>query len=457
MGTASPPSPPKTLNDAALKVKLQELRRTDNVTNHYYLLKTYLYLGLVITAAVWFDLYRQSLGWSWWASVPVFFVAVVLVGAGQHQLSGLAHEGSHHILFRNRYFNELASDLLCMFPLFSSTHLYRLQHLAHHQFVNDPQRDPDLSQMQTSGHRLPFPMTKKAFLWALLANLWPPRLFRFTRVRAAYNSTGTDQSPYMKKGRRSKLQIRVAIVYVLALATTLATFVWNQQPFWLAVVAPALFAALVLVFVQLPAWRFDQSRIHSLFSYRWMIVLRLAFISVVFNAVAWAQLLTGQWVTMYYIVLWLVPLFTSFAFFMFLRQTVQHGNGDRGWLTNTRVFLVNRFINFAVFPMGQEYHLPHHLYATVPHYRLRALHELLLSYPEYRSQAVEVHGYFLPSERPPTHPTVLDVLGPDYAPREFRGVHIDNSVLEDCEVDEKDEILWEGELATTQRRSEPEA
>ena len=33
------------------------------------------------------------------------------VGAGQHQLSGLAHEGAHHILFRNRWFNDLASDL----------------------------------------------------------------------------------------------------------------------------------------------------------------------------------------------------------------------------------------------------------------------------------------------------------------------------------------------------------
>jgi hypothetical protein len=30
--------------------------------------------------------------------------------------------------------------------------------------------------------------------------------------------------------------------------------------------------------------------------------------------------------------------------------------------------------------------------------------------------------------------------------RQFHGVHIDNSVLEDCEVEEKAEILREGEL-----------
>src|SRR5207248_6652598 len=132
-------------------------------------------------------------------SVPVFVLAVVLVGAGQHQLSGLSHEGGHHILFRNRLLNELVCDWFTMFPLFSSTHHYRLQHMAHHQFVNDPVRDPDISQLQTSGHRLPFPLPKKAVLWAFLKQLWPLNLIRFMRVRAAYNSTGTDKNPYMKK------------------------------------------------------------------------------------------------------------------------------------------------------------------------------------------------------------------------------------------------------------------
>ena len=87
-----------------------------------------------------------------------------------------------------------------MFPLFSSTHHYRLQHLAHHQFVNDPDRDPDVSQLQTSGHWLPFPLGKREFLRTLLKQLWLPNLIRFIRVRAAYNATGTDKNPYMRKG-----------------------------------------------------------------------------------------------------------------------------------------------------------------------------------------------------------------------------------------------------------------
>ena len=48
------------------------------------------------------------------------------------------------------------------FPVFSTTHNYRVQHLAHHQHVNDPERDPDLAQMEASGQRFRFPMARRS-------------------------------------------------------------------------------------------------------------------------------------------------------------------------------------------------------------------------------------------------------------------------------------------------------
>src|SRR3954470_11949964 len=92
----------KSLQDAELKDHLQRLRQTDNVTNWYYVVRTYLFLALVIGGAIAFDLYRRDQDMNWAYSVAVFVVAVVCIGAGQHQLSGLAHEGVHHILFKNR-------------------------------------------------------------------------------------------------------------------------------------------------------------------------------------------------------------------------------------------------------------------------------------------------------------------------------------------------------------------
>jgi fatty acid desaturase len=438
---------PRSLKDADLKELLQQLRRTDNVTNFWYLLRAYLYLGVVIGGAVVFDLWRQGEGLSVWLSVPVFAVAVVLIGAGQHQLSALAHEAAHHILFRNRYLNELVSDLCCMFPLFSSTHHYRLQHLAHHQFVNDPQRDPDVSQLQSSGHWLPFPLSPRQFLRAVLRQLWLPNLLRFIRIRAQYNATGTDKNPYMRKGwKPSKLPIRVGLLYLLAQVGLMSGLVWGGQALLLAILPPALLAGVIIFFLRLPLSKYHQSRVHAVISQKVMTVLRVSHLTAVFYGLAWLTLLTGHWAAVYYLLLWGLPILTSFAFFMILRQWVQHGNGGRGWLTNTRVFFVRPFIRFSVFPLGQDFHLPHHLYATVPHYRLPQLHQALLEYPDYREQAVEVHGYFLSPERPQVHPTVIDVLGPAYAPRDPRDVYIDNTVLEDCRVEEKDEIVREGEL-----------
>jgi hypothetical protein len=82
----------------------------------------------------------------------------------------------------------------------------------------------------------------------------------------------------------------------------------------------------------------------------------------------------------------------------------------------------------------------------VPHYRLKELHEILLEYPEYREQAVEVHGYFHSPHQPQVHPTVIDILGPEYAGHRHP-VHLDHSVLEDCEVEEKEAIIQDGEQA----------
>src|SRR5712691_9178477 len=154
----------QSLKDPWIKDQLQDLRRTDNLTNIYYLLRTYAFFLVVIGGTLWFYHLQPANAWSWAWNVPVTLAAIILIGAGQHQLTGLAHEASHHILFKNRFINDLVSDWLCMFPLFSSPQHYRLQHIAHHQFVNDPDRDPDISQLQTSGHWLNFPVARGTFL-----------------------------------------------------------------------------------------------------------------------------------------------------------------------------------------------------------------------------------------------------------------------------------------------------
>jgi fatty acid desaturase len=433
------------VKDSELKQQLQQLRQADNWTNWYYLARTYLLLAGTLGGTIWFYAWRETAGLHVLWNLLVTAAAVILVGALQHHLSNLGHEASHHALFRNRYLNDLVSDWLCMFPMFSTTHHYRLHHLAHHQFVNDPQRDPDVAQMHSSGYWHKFPLSRPEVWRTLAAQLWPPNLVRFMRGRARYNVVATSTNPYLKPGwKPSKMPVRVAAFYLAAQAGLLTALVWQGNPLWLALGPLAPWAAMLAFFGWLPEQYYYQTRIRPTISLRATTQMRLTWMTLLLAALAWITWLTGRPAAGYFLLLWIVPLFTSYAFFMLLRQFVQHGNGDRGMLTNTRVFFVGRLITFCVFPIGQRYHLPHHLYSTVPHYRLRKLHELLLKNPEYRQQAVIVEGYFLPPHTPATRPTVVDVLGPAYAPRPIGDVYIDNSVLEANQVDEKAEILRAG-------------
>jgi fatty acid desaturase len=250
------------------------------------------------------------------------------------------------------------------------------------------------------------------------------------RVRAQFNAVPAESNPYKREDvKPSKIPVRVGIVYILVLIGILTGLVHYGDPLLLAVVPAVCLASILLFYALIPERLYHQSRIPTLISSRAMTLMRMTFITLLFSTLAWTTLLTGEWAALYFFVLWVVPTFTSFSFLMVLRQLVQHGNGGRGWLTNTRVFFVHQMIRFSVFPIGQDYHLPHHLFVTVPHYRLKRLHEMLLEYPEYREKVVIVEGYFLPRHRPPTHPTVLDVLGPAYAPREADELEAAEAVL----------------------------
>ena len=71
----------------------------------------------------------------------------------------------------------------------------------------------------------------------------------------------------------------------------------------------------------------------QVYSTRFASVLRLGFYTVLLVILAHLRWATGGISTLYAITLWLVPLGTSFMFFMFLRDVYQHSNADAGRLT----------------------------------------------------------------------------------------------------------------------------
>jgi fatty acid desaturase len=344
-----------------------------------------------------------------------------------------------------------------MFPMLSTTHHYRLHHLAHHQFVNDFERDPNVPQVMVNGHWTRFPMTRAIFWKELAKQVWPPNLIRYLRSQAMSNAMPGTRSPYEKTGidrAKMKIALRVGVLYLLTLSAALAGLVILHDPLWLAIVPAVAYAAIMTFFALIPENWYSQYRVHPTYSMRTITLMRVTFATLVAVGVAWLAFAYGRFAFYLFVLLWLVPMITSFSLFMMLRQVVQHSNSDRGWLTNTRVFLVNWWVRDSILPYGQDIHLPHHMYATVPHYKLRELHEYMMRYPEYRAEAIVVRGAILP--RHDGTPSILDVLGPDWA-RNDADVHIDHTVLDGERVEQKEAIEREERASRQPERGAPSA
>ena len=77
-----------------------------------------------------------------------------------------------------------------------------------------------------------------------------------------------------------------------------------------------------------------------------------------------------------YLVLWVLPLVTVVQAILRLRAIAEHGatTDFSSPLTAARTNMAPGWLEWLVFPHNVNYHIEHHLYASVPHYNLPALH-----------------------------------------------------------------------------------
>ncbi len=80
-----------------------------------------------------------------------------------------------------------------------------------------------------------------------------------------------------------------------------------------------------------------------------------------------------------YLVLWILPLVTVVQAILRLRAIAEHGatTDFTSPLTAARTNLVPAWLGWLLFPHNVNYHIEHHLYASVPQYNLPALHRAL--------------------------------------------------------------------------------
>jgi fatty acid desaturase len=400
-----------------LREELRRLRRVDNWTNLGFLALDYACLIAVIGGAILFAEHRADWGLGWRWNIPVFGLAVVLVGALQHRLSGLAHEASHFSFLKNRFANDFVADVFCMFPIFSTVHFYRLFHLAHHQYTNDPAHDPDLVNLGPAKRVDDFPMSRLRTIVTVYfrALVLPLSFLRYQWVYIYINTMGKGGNVFMKRlpegdaeSRALRLGTVLGLAYLVAYNASLwRLFVLDRGDLVVPAAAIGLVASSLGVWL-LPGRFFFQSPLRQAYSPRVASFFRLTFYTAAFATLGYYRCATGGRTAIYPIVLWYLPLTTTYMFYMLLRDVYQHTNADDGRLTNSRVFFVDAFTRWAVFVHGQDMHVPHHLYPTIPHYRLPRLHALLKTADgDYASNVVECRGTFANDG---TAPTILDVL-----------------------------------------------
>lgn len=395
-----------TFEDPELQRAIMQLRQVDNYTNLLYLLREYASLATVAAGTILFAENRAAWGLAWGWNVPVFAVAVVLMGAIQHRLAGLGHEASHYSFMKSRVLNDLVPDLFCMFPLMTTVHFYRLFHMAHHQFTNDPGRDPDLQNFGEWKRAGEFPMTRSRFIRVIYFALVvaPVRFFRYQWAYTQINIFGQGKNTYVEGGKNGvsasrgpglRLGTALGIGYVLGLNVLTWAITKNGRPELLIPAGLTFYAMGLLVTLHLPDHALFRSPFRQAYSPRVASVVRLGFFTLLFEVLAHLRWATGGASAFYFTILWFVPMLTSFTFFLFLRDVYQHSNADDGRLTNSRVFFTDPFTRWAIFVYGQDMHIPHHLFPAIPHYRLRDLHALLKKdHGDYQRLVVETHGTF---------------------------------------------------------------
>ena len=326
-----------------LNRQVAELKTPDHTTNLYYLIQEYLFLVLAIAAPLTAYRWTVSEGYSGWVCLPIYLVSIFFIGAIQHRLSNLTHEAGHYALFKNRYMNELVSDLFCIFPLGATTQNYRVSHWGHHAYVNDPERDPDLIRLMHH-QEYDFPMDRGRFFWLyVVLQMLPKQSLKYLWGRAKIAVLGINEGAFAET-RPVYGPIPTAILRVVYYSAAIALFTWR-----------------------------------------------------------------GWW--WYFLLFWIVPVVTFYPLFMLLREIAHHTNvPDNTTFRNSRVFQPGWLERFCIFPYGQDYHLPHHLFPTIPHYRLHQVHELAMRYPEYSKNTTLCEGFFFPTTQKHLHPTVLDLL-----------------------------------------------
>ncbi len=123
-------------------------------------------------------------------------------------------------------------------------------------------------------------------------------------------------------------------------------------------------------------------------------LVRFGFLALVLAAVLLTHTLIG------FLLFWVVPFCTTFQIIRYWNEMAEHaGLPDYNAWMATRNWRSNFVMEWLLAPHSDDlYHLAHHLFPLIPHYRLAAAHRLLMQLPQY-ANAHHCDGFFFPRRK----------------------------------------------------------
>ncbi|TDP87964.1 fatty acid desaturase [Aquabacterium commune] len=249
-----------------------------------------------------------------WPNVFTFLLASAVIAGRQLCLAILQHEGSHGTLFQNRWANDVLTDWLCARPIWQNLPKYKVHHLGHHTRTGT-EADPDISL------HAGYPITPRSLMRKVLRDL-----SGLTGLKLVYGLLMMDAGVFKW----------TVANHIERLPQTGRT--WGERVTTTARnMAPMLITNVAL-------WACLAATGH-----------------------AW---LYGAWVVAY---LNFLPLFVR------IRSVAEHGCLARtpDMFLNTRTTRAGWLARMTVAPVHVNFHMEHHVMASVPCYRLPQMHAWL--------------------------------------------------------------------------------
>lgn len=260
-----------------------------------------------------------TVAYSWeylptWGKVMMCALALAILAGRQLALAILMHDASHHSLFKTKWLNTHLTDWLCARPIWNDVSKYRPYHLKHHAKTSQPD-DPDLGLVKN------FPITQSSLFRKFFRDLNGQSGLKFLAGRVLMDlellewSVSNDPKP-IPRGDRSNLELAKNL-----LKNSSGMLISNA----------AIFSAL---------WASGHPKLY---------------------------------------LLWPLAYITPFPLFIRIRAMAEHAGLETSHsaLSNTRTTRAGWLARALVAPIHVNYHIEHHLMASVPHQKLARMHQML--------------------------------------------------------------------------------